>query len=503
MPHGWLSSRGRVLAGAGIGILTWVIPAALVDEAVDDGLAWEMRLRAVPTRLGVYFILGLCLFSGDPYTEVMRKLVQGLEKPLNAAGWQAPVSKALTEARRRAGEKPLKALFWKLAGAVSPGTAPWSHLGGLLVTALDGTAATVADSTENAAWFGRANSGKRKKDKDAAEPGDGRASVYPQARLVTLVACGTRAVIAAAPGPLRGKGTGERALAGQLLGSLQAGMLVLADRGFYSWQLWADAAAGGAHLLWRVSAPGESNCLRLGVLQELPDGSWLTRVWQKPARPDRTDRGDCRTVRVIEFTITVTGDDGAPRTERYRLLTTLLDHRAFPAPVLAACYAWRWSIELAFREIKTVLRGARRVLRGRSPGLALQEIWAYLAVYQALRILIARAAARRGLDPSRISFSAALNAAARSIKDARSDMTAALDAAETEILAPAALIPERHGRVYARAVKRSAVTYPPARRTRPVSQHATYTITVTAPGTTTRQPSRQGEQATQQPNNSP
>ena len=135
MPHGWLSARGRVLARAGIGVLTWVITPSLVDEAVGDGLAWEMRLRALPSRLGVYCVLGLCLFSGEPYAEGARLLVAGLEGPLAAAGWRVPVPRALTGVRRRVGEKPLESLFRKVAGAVSPGTAPWSHLGGLLVTA--------------------------------------------------------------------------------------------------------------------------------------------------------------------------------------------------------------------------------------------------------------------------------------------------------------------------------------------------------------------------------
>lgn len=507
MPHGWLSARGLVLARAGIGVLTHVIPPSLVDEAVGDGLAWEMRLREVPSRLGVYFILGLCLFSDGPYQEVVRLLTAGLEKTLAAAGWTVPVSTALTDARRRVGEKPLKSLFWKLAGAVSPGTAPWSHLGGLLVAAWDGTSLTVYDSDANAAWFGRPSGGTRSKSKDKDEPAADRASVYPQARLVTLVACGTRAVIGAAVGPLRGKGTGERALAGDLLGCLHAGMLLLADRGFYSWQLWKDAAATGAALLWRVSAAGEKNCLLLDPLQQLPDGSWLTRVWQKSARPDRRDRGECRTVRVIEFLITVEEEDKdgntRTRTQRYRLLTTLLDHRAFPAAELAACYARRWSVELSYRELKVVVRGARRVLRGQDPGLARQEIWAYLVVYQAIRILIARAAALYGIAPARISATAALHAAGRSIQPARTGMTAALAAVEAEILAPAALIPERKGRVFARRAKRSGPVFPPAQRTSPIAQHVTCTITVTPAGPATRQPPSQEKQPSQQRNSPP
>src|ERR1700729_2147721 len=88
MFRGWLSPRGRVLARAGIGVLGWVVAPDLVDEAVGDGLAWEMRLRALPSRLGVYFVLGLCLFSGLPYGQVLRELTGGLEGALAAAGWR-------------------------------------------------------------------------------------------------------------------------------------------------------------------------------------------------------------------------------------------------------------------------------------------------------------------------------------------------------------------------------------------------------------------------------
>ena len=69
-------------------MLTFVVPPDLVDEAVGDGLAWEMRLRALPARLGVYFVLGLCLFSAKPYPDVIREVTAGLQAGLAAAGWR-------------------------------------------------------------------------------------------------------------------------------------------------------------------------------------------------------------------------------------------------------------------------------------------------------------------------------------------------------------------------------------------------------------------------------
>jgi hypothetical protein len=288
---GWLSRRGRVLSRAGIGVLSWVASPDLVDEAVGDGLAWEMRLRAVPSRLGVYFVLGLCLFSDLPYGQVLRELISGLEAALAAAGWRVPAATALTRARRRIGEKPLESLFRRLCSALSPGCSPWSHAGGLLVVAWDVTIVDAGDSAPCAAAFGKPGTGgKRRPAKEEPRTRDGgRAGgrttpgqqagqqdgggAYPQLRLVTLIACGTRALLDAAFGPLRGQGAGEQALARGLLGSLHEGMLLLADRNFYGYQLWNAAAATSAHLLWRVKGS-----MHLPVVRELPDGSYLAHI---------------------------------------------------------------------------------------------------------------------------------------------------------------------------------------------------------------------------------
>src|SRR5215468_4035391 len=110
MSWGWGSPRGQVLARAGIGLLSWVIPPDLVDDAVGDGLAWEMRLRALPARLGVYFVLGCALLSGERYPEVIRRVTAGAGRALAAAGWRAPATTALTKVRARVGERPLESV---------------------------------------------------------------------------------------------------------------------------------------------------------------------------------------------------------------------------------------------------------------------------------------------------------------------------------------------------------------------------------------------------------
>jgi hypothetical protein len=529
---GWLSRRGRVLSRAGIGVLSWVASPDLVDEAVGDGLAWEMRLRAVPSRLGVYFVLGLCLFSDLPYGQVLRELISGLEAALAAAGWRVPAATALTRVRRRIGEKPLESLFRRLCSALSPGCSPWSHAGGLLVVAWDGTTVDAGDSPPNAAAFGKPGTGGKRrpaKEEPRARDGgraDGRKTpgqqagqqdgggAYPQLRLVTLIACGTRALLDAAFGPLRGKGAGEQALARGLLGSLHEGMLLLADRNFYGYQLWNAAAATSAHLLWRVKGS-----MHLPVVRELPDGSYLAHINDPRAVQARLNKNGMRrrrgsrlapdtsplpgiTVRVIEYVLTVTASDGTARAERYRHITTLTDWRTHPAAELAGVYAWRWAIETGYRECKTYLRGPGRQLRGQTPDLARQELWAYLVIYQAIRAIIVRAAAGAGLDPDRISFTATLHATRRTLTTARDSMRTALTQTETEILS--CLVPQRDGRICPRAVNKPVSPYPSKHsHTGPISQHADYTVTITPPAprtqTSTDQPEHPGKHENEPP----
>ena len=119
------------------------------------------------------------------------------------------------------------------------------------------------------------------------------------------------------------------------------------------------------------------------------------------------------TVRIIEATSTVTVG-GTTRTERYRLVTTLLDHHLAPAGQIADTYARRWAAETGLKDLKTVLLQGR-ALRANTPVRAHQEIWAALIVYQTLTLLTAHAALTRDLDPARISFTAARDAAQNTI----------------------------------------------------------------------------------------
>ena len=127
------------------------------------------------------------------------------------------------------------------------------------------------------------------------------------------------------------------------------------------------------------------------------DGMRIRR--RKEAGDPRADRLPDTTARLVTFTVTTVTRSGRTKTTRMRVLTTLLDHEAYPAREIAALYAERWQIEIAFLHLKRTVRGSRRPLRGQSPELARQEAWALLLSCNIVATATARAAGPAGLDP--------------------------------------------------------------------------------------------------------
>jgi hypothetical protein len=249
---------GRFAPGH-LGELTQQVPFEMVDAALEETCRLQRRVRDLPARVAVYLLLAGCLFAERGYSQVWAKLTVGL----GGLPVPVPASSAMTQARRRLGPGPLRALFFLLRGP-SPADVRWR---GMLVCAIDGTVMTVADSAANLALYAKQRGG--------ATGGSG----YPQLRLLALGACGTRTVIDAVFGPTA---SGETTYAADLARSLHAGMLLLADRNFGCGPLARKIAAAVADFLIRVKtgygAPG------LPVLQRLPDGSWLSLLGGVPVR---------------------------------------------------------------------------------------------------------------------------------------------------------------------------------------------------------------------------
>ena len=408
-----------VFAPGHLGELTQFAPFELVDDVLARTGAVQRRLRVLPSRAGVYFLLALGLFPGLGYRQVWAKLTAGL------AGLAVPdpSEKALRDLRRRLGAAPLKALFEVLAGPLAWPYAPGVRFGGLRTVAFDGCSSIrVPDTARNRAWPGRIRH-------RAGFAG------YPLVHLMTLAETGTRALLGAVIGCAADGG--EPALARGLLPLLGQDMLVLADRAFDTNAFLAAVAGTGAGFLVRARATRSPR-----VAQALPDGSGLAEI------------AGLR-VRVIEARVLVTGAGGARWGDSYRLITTLTDHRRYPAHRLVRLYHERWEIESAYYALRHTLLDGRVLRSGDRPGLE-QEIWALLATYQLLRMAMTDATATRpGTDPDRASFTVALEAAREQVITARGieDPADPGDTGRIGRAVLAGLLPARRARYSARKVK--------------------------------------------------
>ncbi len=369
-----------------VGVLTRVFPPELVEEVVAEVGRTEQRHRSLPARVMAYFSIGMALYSEGSYEDVLAQLTDGLSW---ASGWQEsykpPSKSAIFQARARLGSEPLAALFERVATPIGVEQTPQVWLAGRRLVAIDGTCLDVADTVANAEHFSRPGVNK------------GEQAAFPQARVVALAECGTHAMFAAKVGTYR---QSEATLTESLLDRLEPGMLLLADRGFFSYALWRKAIETGADLLWRVRTDKAGPKPR--HVRDLDDGSWLAHL--RRSTPAAARREEPMLVRVVDYTI----EDGRENPTAYRLFTTLLDPAEVSAADLAATYTQRWEIELAFDELKTHQRGPRTVLRSKSPDLVLQEIWGHLCCHYAIRSLMVQAATHSGHDPDRVSFVAAL-----------------------------------------------------------------------------------------------
>jgi hypothetical protein len=363
-----------VFAPGHMGELTRVAPFELVEAVLEETGARERRLRLLPSRVGIYFVLAMCLFPRPGYLGVWAKLTAAL----GGLGLASPSAKALRELRRRIGTAPLKALFEILAGPLGQPRTPGIMFRGYRTVSFDGCKSIkVPDTAKNRAWLGKQNASN-------GETG------YPALALMTLVETGTRALL----GAVFGQGAdGETGQARELLSLLDKTMLLLMDRGFDGGDFLAAVAATKAQFLARLTSTR-----RLPVLRHLPDGSFLSVI------------GGVK-VRIITAAVTVTCHDGTTYGGVYRLATTLLEHRAYPADALMTLYHERWEHEVTYLALRhTLLQG--RVLRSGDPAGVEQETWALLALYQALRTAVTDAVQSvPGTDPDRASYQIAVETA--------------------------------------------------------------------------------------------
>jgi hypothetical protein len=299
-------------------------------------------------------------------------------------GEETPHRSSLCVARQRLGIAPVRHLFEQVVRPLARPETPGCFYRGFRLMGIDGVVFDVPDSAANAAAFGRPSAGPR------------GAGAFPQVRKLSLVELGTHVEVAFVARPIT---QGEQGMVGPLLGHLDDEMLLLWDRGFFSYNLWKEVSSRRVKILARVTCR-----LILEPIRDLADGSYLAKIYPTP-EDRRLDR-DGILVRVIRYTL-----DDPQRVghgEVHTLITNLFDEDLYPTKELIILYHERWEEELVFDEQKTHQDPRRATkpaqLRSETPAGVIQEIYALSLGHFVVRSLMFEAAATAGLDTDRLSF---------------------------------------------------------------------------------------------------
>jgi hypothetical protein len=380
MPHGHCTltpdDAGRILdrlAG-----LEQVIPPEAIRQALQATGTINPRRCTLTHEIVFWVVLAMGLLTELPIRQVF-KHARRLR-----AGEKTPHRSSLCVARRRLGIAPVRYLFEQVVRPLARPETPGCFYRGFRLMGIDGVVFDVPDSPVNDAAFGRPSAGPR---------GDG---AFPQVRKLSLVELGTHVEVAFVARPIR---QGEQGMVGPLLGHLDEEMLLLWDRGFFSYDLWEEVTSRRAKILARVKCN-----LILKPIRDLADGSYLAKIYPSPE--DRRADRDGIVVRVIRYAL-----DDPQRVghgEVHTLITNLFDEDLYPAKELIILYHERWEEELVFDEQKTHQDPRRATkpaqLRSETPAGVIQEIYALSLGHFVVRSLMFEAAATAGLDTDGLSF---------------------------------------------------------------------------------------------------
>ena len=417
---GQVQAAGHLADHARLGVLEEQLDEMAGPGAIDE-LAGTVRLagkvkgtarRAMTTALALRAVLLMTLMPDADYTEVMTALLGDLADLPWSRPYAVPSPAVLSAWRAAIGPQPLERLQQMVLAAACAEHDEHGyrtvHAGELRLGSIDGTVTRMPDTPANRAAFGSTGTG------DDSAP-------YPQLRGLLISDASTRGALGVVTGPSGGeKAEAEQKLLDRALKECQhlftPGRLWVLDRNFPGAARIKKMLATGTHVLIRV----KSDVPLRQVGGFLPDGSYLAEL---------SGGGVTFTVRVIEYLITVAGQDTAGL---FCLITDLLDHVAHPAGQLAAAYRWRWDgSETALKEAKSAISGAGPstgpIFRSQSPGLVQQEHAAWVTATELVRAT-ARAAARRAapavkggragqpVHPREVSFTACRRTAIAAVR---------------------------------------------------------------------------------------
>lgn len=354
-------------------------PAWIAEALLATGTA-TVRRRRLPAEQVVWLVIGMALLRN----ESIDRIVAMLDLALPSTKGDTTAKSAITQARQRLGEEPLAHLFATTADVWAHGSARRHHWRGLALYGVDGTTNRVPDTLENwKAFGGQCGNGTR------------NGSAYPMVRIVALMALRSHLITSWL---FADYATGETTLFDQLWNELPDDSLTIADRNYLVADDLCALQNSGRNRHWLTRA---KKTTKLRRIEKLGPHDELVEIALSDATKRRSpNTPETWTVRSIRYQ----RKGFRPST----LLTSLVDHRAYPADEVIAMYHERWEIEIGYDEIKTHLLDRQEAIRSRTPAGVRQELWGIGLAYNLVRLEMERAADEAGVAPNRISFVNAL-----------------------------------------------------------------------------------------------
>lgn len=357
------------------------LPYEWIERAVAETGTASIRRRRLPAEQVVWLVVALALCRHQSISEVVDNLDLALPDP------KVPFTSksAVSQARKRLGEAPLKWLFQTSARAWSSQDKEAYQFEQLQLLAMDGTILRTPDSLANREHFGAQSYASR------------AVASYPQVRGVTLMSIPTHLVVDAAFGSYA---INEMQYAKTLVPRIPDHSLTVLDKGFLAAEILCGLTSQGENRHFLI--PAKSNT-KWKVIEGRPEDAIVRMRVSTEARRKTPTLPHFWQARAIE-TIDSQG-------RKKVLLTSLTDRKRFKASDIVACYARRWEIETSYRELKQAMlgMGATLTLRSKTVDGIQQEIWGALTAYNLIRLEISKAALEAKCEPTDISFIRALH----------------------------------------------------------------------------------------------
>ena len=424
-----------------LGALRQMLPdASILDACRRAGYAF--RRRQYDPVVTVLHYLAQAIQREESFAATWHELWVPLAADLPGVAATPPDPSALTHARGRLPVAVMQALADQALHETPDLASRWR---GLRLVALDGSTVSMSREPELVEHFGlhRVRQG---------------AARYPLARFCSLLAIGTSTLLGYRFGLF---GTPETTMALPLLEILGPDDLILADRYFAGSPTLARLVAAGRSFLMRKNARLIPE--RLPVARRLGPKDFLTDLPVSPAAR-KADPTLPKTVRVRLFRATWKAPTGETISEWF--VTSLVDAKRFKRKTLARLYHQRWRLETSYLEFKQTFHAA--VLRSKTVATIEKEFAAHVLAYQLVRRLMAAAAQKHAVQPTRLSFLNAARATVRFSQHMAAAPAWALPIYYERLLdaIAAGAIDVRPGRLEPRALTREWKHYPHLRTTR-------------------------------------